>query len=255
MKNYYSLLFFIYLFIYLLLFFAPKIKESRIMLLMALYCAIAYVSSSYFHGFGLEIIGFIFTLGLLFAFFLKYSPFRISFLFCLFLIAIRTMGFPPNGDFGEKHLSLVGASGSLIVSLLWGLFLVHHSKRYQHFLLVLFCFLSFSFFFIFLSDKYRTIPFLQSGLIGIIVLWGFYLIYRSPKEKGFLFALFSCFIFLSILFFQKPFAQLSLFLHFFLGAIVLPLSYVFFDYGEYILLALLLLDFMIQQRKKSLYLQ
>lgn len=190
-------------------------------------------------------------------FFLNIPLSALVFYSVFFLIAIRTMGFPPNGDFGEKHLSLVGASGSFIVSLLWGLFLVHHSRRYQQFLLVIFCFLSLSFFFIFLLDEYpyHTISFLQSSLISTIALWGFHLIDRSPKEKGFLFALFSCFIFLSIVFFQKPFAQLSLFLHFFLGAIALPLSYVSFDYGEYILLALLLLDLAIQQRKKSLYLQ
>ncbi len=237
---------------------------------LALCCVILYFLISYFtiseHSSPLHFLGIftlIFSLALFFALFLKFFPLSISFLFCLFVMVLRTMGTPPNEEFGEKEMLLSFTSGIMSVYLLWGFFLANHSKNYQKFLLMIFCFLVYSsFLFMALQNIFSQImglqkywylkfSFLESNFVSILTLWGFYVIYHTPKEKNFFFALLACFILLSVLSFQEIFGVFAVVLPLGLGLILHPIAKEIFYFGEYILLGLLLLEFIFQKAKKS----
>lgn len=241
-----------YLFTIFLILFSLKERKKEVWFVSIYAFGVYFIQYQFkfdlsIDGITISIISFI---ALLFAYFIKHSKFNLAYFICLFLIGVRTMGFPPDGDFGEKDLGIVFISGMMGFSILWGFLLIYHSKKYQKFLLMfLYFFMFYHFFLAFLSlqathsaeIKERELTLLENLFLFVLTLLGLYQVYCTSKEKVFLFAFLALFIFLAILYLQNDFASIWFVALFAVGFILQPISYIIFYFGEPLLLILLII--------------
>ena len=256
-------LFSTFFFIYLLCFVfsqQARFKKSSVSIALCLSALYLFLQTPLFQNSFKEHYGYfvMFFLGLIFAFSLKFLSFRISILFCLFVVSARIMGFPPSGDFGEKGLGIVVIAGLIILNTLWGYCLAHHSKMYQKYLLVVlsllisypiiwssFSFTSSNLSFLIISGNSIVI----NLLIGCLALWGLYLIKNHHTKQSYF--LLSFFIASSIFYTHLFLAKLFLFVVALGFLIRLPFE-VIYQTGEYLLLFVFVLELSLKKNKKTI---
>lgn len=250
----------IFFFIYLLCFVfsqQTRFKKYSVSIALCLTALYLFLQSPLFQNSFKEYCGYfvMFFLGLIFAFSLKFLSFKISILFCLFVVGARIMGFPPNRDFGEKDLGIVAISGLMILNTLWGYYLVCHSKMYQKCLLVVLSLLV-SYLIIWggfgltSSNLFLTTnlvsPIITNSLIGCLALWGLHLSRKDCTKQSFF--LLSFFVFSSILYIYLFLIKLSL-IFVLLGFLIHFPFEIIYQIGEYLLLFIFVLELSLQNKK------
>lgn len=240
--------FFLLFFLYLILLSLQEIKRNKLIIPISLFCLLIY-GLSYFYAItpssskDFSILIFL-ALGILFAIFLRFFDFRLSFLLCLFIMGSRMMGFSfsPN----QEILGFFVVNTLNTIPILWGLFLVYHQKPYQKFFFLFLCFsliACLDTFLVIQSNTLHTI--LENTILLVCTLWALFL---SHKNQNFF--LLCYFVLLSILLFNN-FLPIILFAYFPIGIVFIPFTYLITYSGEILLFLILCYEIFLKNPKGS----